>query len=146
MPDEPVVGGIDFRFRGCVKHGNHVVGAARALQHRQAEARAWRLDAAEKRAEQWLVFAEQDQLVSLGPRLIVPGHGSVSDIAKAQRDTGDYLRWLIASLTPLASELQGVGVAVGKFGDAPQFSRLLKHELLHKANVSRAYLQFERGQ
>ena len=57
-----------------------------------------------------------------------------------------YLRWLIASLTPLASELQGVGVAVGKFGDAPQFSRLLKHELLHKANVSCAYLQFESGQ
>jgi glyoxylase-like metal-dependent hydrolase (beta-lactamase superfamily II) len=96
------------------------------------------------RVRSWLaVFAA---VVSLGPRLIVPGHGSVSDIAKAQRDTGDYLRWLIASLTPLANELQGVGVAVEKFGDAPQFARLLDYESLHKANVNRAYLQFESGQ
>jgi glyoxylase-like metal-dependent hydrolase (beta-lactamase superfamily II) len=96
------------------------------------------------RVRSWLeAFAA---LESLGPRHIVPGHGSVSGIAKAQRDTGDYLRWLIASLAPLASELQGVGVAVGKFGDAPQFARLLNYESLHKANVNRAYLQFESGQ
>jgi len=96
------------------------------------------------RVRSWLeAFAA---VMSLAPRLIVPGHGSVSDIAKAQRDTGDYLRWLIASLAPLASELQGVGIAVGNFGDAPQFSRLLNYELLHKANINRAYLQFESGQ
>ena len=84
--------------------------------------------------------------MSLGPRHIGPGQADVSEIAGAQRDTGDYLRWPIANLAPLASELQGVGIAVGNFGDAPQFSHLLNYESLHKANVNRAYLQFESGQ
>lgn len=95
-------------------------------------------------ASTWLVAF--DKLKGLGPRIIVPGHGSVADLARAQADTGDYLAFVVNGVAKYAEDLAGVDQAVAALGNAPQFSRLANFEALHRANVSRTYLRQEAGQ
>ena len=86
------------------------------------------------------------QAVALQPERIVPGHGQVSDIARAQRDTGDYLAFVVGGTKKFADDMAGVDAAVGALGDAQQFRYLLNFDDLHRSNVSRAYLRFEAAQ
>ena len=86
------------------------------------------------------------QAVVLQPKWIVPGHGRVCDIAKAQRDTGDYLAFVVEGTKKFADDMAGVDAAVAALGDAPAFSHLLNFGDLHRGNVNRAYLRFEAGQ
>lgn len=95
-------------------------------------------------AETWLSAFEA--LKALGPDHIVPGHGSVSDLGRAQADTGDYLAFIVNGIKPLAEDMVGVDAAVAQLGDAPQFARLANYEELHRGNVSRAYLRLEAAQ
>lgn len=95
-------------------------------------------------AEAWLQAFEA--LKALQPTVIVPGHGAVADLAKAQADTGDYLTFIVSGVKALAEDMAGVNEAVAKLGDAPQFARLANYEELHRGNVSRAYLRFESAQ
>lgn len=95
-------------------------------------------------AEAWLQAFEA--LKALQPTVIVPGHGAVTDLAKAQADTGDYLTFIVSGVKALAEDMAGVDEAVAKLGDAPQFARLANYEELHRGNVSRAYLRFESAQ
>lgn len=98
----------------------------------------------ESNAGTWLsAFA---QAVALQPKWIVPGHGRVCDIARAQRDTGDYLAFVVEGTKKFAEDMAGVDAAVGTLGDAPAFSHLLNFGELHRGNVNRAYLRFEAGQ
>lgn len=83
---------------------------------------------------------------TLSPVHVVPGHGSVTDLAGAQRDTGDYLAFLAAGVRRFADEMAGVDQAVAALGDAPQFAHLANFAELHRGNVSRAYLRFEAGE
>jgi glyoxylase-like metal-dependent hydrolase (beta-lactamase superfamily II) len=95
-------------------------------------------------AESWLQAFEA--LKALQPAVIVPGHGAVTDLAKAQADTGDYLAFIVSGVKALADDMAGVDEAVAKLGDAPQFARLANYDELHRGNVSRAYLRFESAQ
>lgn len=95
-------------------------------------------------AETWLQAFEA--LKALGPERIVPGHGSVSDLATAQADTGDYLAFIVNGVKPLAADMMGVDEAVARLGEAPAFARLANYEQLHRGNVSRAYLRLEAAQ
>lgn len=95
-------------------------------------------------AETWLVAF--NALMALQPVLIVPGHGSVVNPAKAQADSGDYLAFVVSGVKALADDMAGVDEAVARLGDAPQFARLANFEELHRGNVSRAYLRIEAGQ
>ena len=95
-------------------------------------------------AETWLSAFEA--LKALGPERIVPGHGSVSSLAKAQAETGDYLAFIVNGVKPLAEDMVGVDAAVAQLGDAPRFARLANYEELHRGNVSRAYLRLEAAQ
>lgn len=92
----------------------------------------------------WL--AAFDAIKTLQPAIVVPGHGSVTDLAGAQRDTGDYLAFIAEGVKRLADEMAGVDQAVAALGDAPQFARLANYADLHRGNVSRAYLRLEAGQ
>lgn len=98
----------------------------------------------ESNSEAWL--AAFNQAISLRPKRIVPGHGQVCDSAKAQRDTGDYLAFVVNGSKKLADDMAGVDAAVKALGEAPAFKHLLNFNDLHKGNVSRAYLRFESGQ
>jgi glyoxylase-like metal-dependent hydrolase (beta-lactamase superfamily II) len=95
-------------------------------------------------AETWLHAFEA--LKALQPAVIVPGHGAVTDLARAQADTGDYLAFIVSGVKALAEDMAGVDEAVAQLGDAPHFSRLANYEELHRGNVSRAYLRFESAQ
>lgn len=95
-------------------------------------------------AETWLEAFEA--IKALDPTVIVPGHGSVTDVAKAQADTGDYLAFIVSGVKALAEDMAGVDAAVAQLGDAPQFARLANYDELHRGNVSRAYLRFEAAQ
>lgn len=95
-------------------------------------------------AETWLQAFEG--LKALQPAVIVPGHGAITDLVKAQADTGDYLAFIVSGVKALAEDMAGVDEAVAQLGDAPQFARLANYDELHRGNVSRAYLRFESAQ
>jgi glyoxylase-like metal-dependent hydrolase (beta-lactamase superfamily II) len=98
----------------------------------------------ESNAGTWL--SAFSQAVALQPKWIVPGHGQVCDIARAQRDTGDYLAFVVDGTKKFAEDMAGVDAAVAALGGAPAFSHLLNFGELHRGNVNRAYLRFEAGQ
>ncbi len=80
----------------------------------------------------------------LEPRVLVPGHGPVCDLAKARRDTGDYLDWLFKEVGGAQANWEPIEEVVVRLADAPQFSRLENYAELHRPNINRAYLDFER--
>lgn len=94
-------------------------------------------------AEGWLeAFGK---LAALAPTTIVPGHGSITDLGGAQRDTGDYLAFVVEGARRFAEDMAGAEEALAELGDAPQFERLQNYNELHRANVHQAYLQIEAG-
>ncbi len=95
-------------------------------------------------AETWPSAFEA--LKALAQERIVPGHGPVSGLAKAQADTGDYLAFIVNGAKPLAKGMVGVDGTVAQLGDAPRLTRLANYEELHRGNVSRAYLRLEAAQ
>ncbi|MBK1721478.1 MBL fold metallo-hydrolase [Thiocystis violacea] len=85
------------------------------------------------------------RMEALKPDVLVPGHGSVGDLAKAQRDTGDYLDWLVEQVGTARADWEPLDEVVARLADAPQFSGLENFDSLHRQNINRAYLDFERG-
>lgn len=98
----------------------------------------------ESNSEAWLKAF--DQAIALQSEKIVPGHGRVCDIAKAQRDTGEYLRFVVAGVKKLAEDMSGVDAAVSGLGNDGRFGYLENSAELHKGNISRAYLRMESTQ
>jgi glyoxylase-like metal-dependent hydrolase (beta-lactamase superfamily II) len=81
-------------------------------------------------------------MAALKPAHVVPGHGRPGDLAKARRDTGDYLDWLIRNIEPAVSEMEEIGALVNRLSDAP-FRHLKHYDSWHRKNVNRTYLQLE---
>lgn len=93
------------------------------------------------RTKQWLeTFAVIEQL---SPRVLVPGHGDVTDVATAKADTQAYLLALRAHMKKAVDDGVDVSAAVKSF-DAGPFMRLLNAAELAPGNASRAYLELER--
>lgn len=88
----------------------------------------------------WLAnFALIEQL---SPRIIVPGHGSVTDLATARADTRAYLEALRAHMKKAVDDGTDISAAIRAF-DAQRFMRLLNAAELHPGNASRTYLELE---
>lgn len=91
--------------------------------------------------KRWLdTFSVIEQL---NPRVIVPGHGSVTDLATARADTQAYLQALRAHMAQAVTDMTDLSEAVRSF-DARPFVRLLNAAELMPGNASRAYLEMER--
>jgi glyoxylase-like metal-dependent hydrolase (beta-lactamase superfamily II) len=91
--------------------------------------------------KRWLeTFAVIEQLK---PKIIVPGHGKVTDLATAQRDTKAYLEALRAHMKQAVDDGTDISAAIRSF-DAQPFMRLLNAAELHPGNASRTYLELER--
>jgi len=89
----------------------------------------------------WLdSFAVVEQV---NPRVLVPGHGRVTTLARARADTQAYLLALRAHMKKAVDDGTDVGAAVKGFDAAP-FMRLLNAAELMPGNASRAYLELER--
>ncbi|MES9855172.1 MAG: MBL fold metallo-hydrolase [Sedimenticola sp.] len=82
-------------------------------------------------------------LKALEPLHVVPGHGAACDLAKAQRETGDYLDWLVAEVGTAIEEWQELSETVDNLSDAPRFKHLENYGSWHRININRTYLQLE---
>lgn len=64
-------------------------------------------------------------LEALNPKVVVPGHGRVTDLAQAQRDTGNLLKALRAHMGKAVEAGTDMSVAIKSFDAAPY--KHLKH-------------------
>ena len=89
----------------------------------------------------WL--ASFDVIEQLAPRVLVPGHGRVTDLATARADTRAYLEALRAHMRREVADMADVSQAVARFDGRP-FERLRNAAELMPGNASRVYLELER--
>jgi glyoxylase-like metal-dependent hydrolase (beta-lactamase superfamily II) len=83
------------------------------------------------------------KIESINPKVIVPGHGSVCNLPKAKKQTGDYLKFLVDGAKKYAEDMAGVENAVKGLTSSPQFEKLANFNELHRGNISRTYLRLE---
>lgn len=82
-------------------------------------------------------------LEALAPAHVVPGHGRVCDLAQARRDTGDYYDFLADRVGAAAKEMEPMDEVLKRYADAPAFRHLENFDSLHRANMNRAFTEFE---
>ncbi len=82
-------------------------------------------------------------LEAVTPKYIVPGHGGVCDLAKAKRDSGDYEDFLANVIGKAAQDMEPLDATLNKHADLPQFRHLQNYGDLHRANMNRAFVEFE---
>lgn len=82
-------------------------------------------------------------LASTAPAHIIPGHGRPCDLAKAKRETGDYYDLLAEKVGAAAKEMEPMDEVLKRHADAPAFRHLENFEALHRANMNRAFTEFE---
>lgn len=82
-------------------------------------------------------------LAALKPAYIVPGHGRVCGLAQAQRETGDYYDFLVARVGAAAKEMEPMDATLDRYADLPEFRHLENYGDLHRANMNRAFTEFE---
>lgn len=83
------------------------------------------------------------KVAELQPEHIIPGHGNPSDWATAQKNTGDYLDWLVTNVGKSLEEMEDLGDAVKRLSADETFSFLKMAKELHGRNVHQTYLQLE---
>ena len=81
-------------------------------------------------------------LEALQPRVLVPGHGRVTTLAQAQRDTGALLQALRTHMATAVEQGTDIGVAVQSFDAAP-FQHLRHVEVWLPQLANRTYLEME---
>lgn len=81
-------------------------------------------------------------LEALNPKIVVPGHGKVTHLAQAQKDTGQLLIALRAAMGKAVEAGTDISVAVKSFDAAPY--KHLKHvDVWLPQLVNRTYLEME---
>ena len=84
-----------------------------------------------------------ERLRALSPKHVVPGHGRVTDMAQAQKETGDYYRFLIDNIGSAARNMEPLSETLDKFAAPAQFKHLQNFDELHRANMNRVFVDFE---
>jgi len=82
-------------------------------------------------------------LAALDPKHVVPGHGGVCDLAQAKRESGDYDDFLADVIGKAAQDMEPLSDTLAKYADLPQFRHLQNYDGLHRANMNRAFTEFE---
>jgi glyoxylase-like metal-dependent hydrolase (beta-lactamase superfamily II) len=80
---------------------------------------------------------------ALQPKYIVPGHGRVSDLARARRDTGDYYDFLNKTIGSAAEAMENMEEVLNRYNHLPQFEHLEHFDELHRTNMNRSWLEYE---
>ncbi|WP_242467675.1 MBL fold metallo-hydrolase [Thiocapsa imhoffii] len=84
-----------------------------------------------------------DAMEELQPKVVVPGHGAPGDLAKAKRDTGDYLDWLVREVEGALDNWEPIDETVERLADAPEFEHLEHFDDWNRRNLNQTYLQLE---
>jgi glyoxylase-like metal-dependent hydrolase (beta-lactamase superfamily II) len=84
-----------------------------------------------------------ERLVALSPKHVVPGHGRVTDLSQAMRETGDYYDFLIKNVGAAARNMDSIGETLDKFAKPAQFMHLENFADLHRTNMNRVFTDFE---
>lgn len=84
-----------------------------------------------------------ERLKVLQPQHVVPGHGRVTDLAQASRETGDYYAFLIDKVGAAARNMDPMGETLNQWAKPAQFMHLQNFEELHRANMNRVFVDFE---
>ena len=82
-------------------------------------------------------------MAALKPAHVVPGHGRVCDLARAQRESGDYYAFLAGTVGAAAKNLESMDEVLKRHADMPAFRHLENYDSLHRANMNRAFTEFE---
>ncbi|MGD8577215.1 MAG: MBL fold metallo-hydrolase, partial [Thiohalophilus sp.] len=90
-------------------------------------------------SRQWITAFET--MAELEPRVIVPGHGPATDLARARADTLDYLVYMRKTV----GEFMEASGDITRVGDLDQsdFARLANFDLLAGRNAQQLYQQME---
>ena len=88
----------------------------------------------------WL--ASFEALEALNPKVVVPGHGNVTTLAQAQRDTGNLLKALRTHMGKAVEDGTDIGAAVKSF-DATPFKHLKHVDVWLPQLANRTYLEME---
>jgi glyoxylase-like metal-dependent hydrolase (beta-lactamase superfamily II) len=83
------------------------------------------------------------QLAAINPKYIVPGHGRVTNLAQAQKETGDYYEFLINNIGSAARNMDPIGETLDRHANPAQFMHLQNFAELHRANMNRVFVDFE---
>ncbi|MDP2416264.1 MBL fold metallo-hydrolase [Rhodoferax sp.] len=86
--------------------------------------------------------ASFEALEALNPKVVVPGHGQVTTLAQAQRDTGQLLKALRAHMGQAVEAGTDIGAAVKSFDAAP-FKHLKHVDVWLPQLANRTYLEME---
>ena len=86
--------------------------------------------------------ASFEALEALNPKVVVPGHGNVTTLAQAQRDTGNLLKALRAHMGQAVEAGTDIGAAVKSF-DATPFKHLKHVDVWLPQLANRTYLEME---
>jgi len=84
-----------------------------------------------------------EALTQLAPTQLVPGHGRVTNLAQAKAETGDYYQFLIENIGTAAQDMLPMTETVDQFEAPAAFMHLQNFSDLHRANMSRVFLDFE---
>lgn len=88
-------------------------------------------------------LAAFERLEALDPEFVVPGHGRVSDMARARRDTGAYYAFLVNTIGQAARDFEPMSAVLDEYGDMEAFRHLEHYEDWHRTNMNRTFVQFE---
>lgn len=84
-----------------------------------------------------------ERMSALSPQHVVPGHGRVTNLARAQQETGDYYQFLINNIGAAARNMDPMVETLDKFSTAPAFKNLQNFDDLHRGNMNRVFVDFE---
>lgn len=87
-------------------------------------------------------------MAALAPTVVVPGHGDPGDLAKARRDTGDYLDWLVEQVSAALADWEPIDESMARLANDDEvvdqpFATLLQFDAWHRRNLHETYLQLE---
>lgn len=92
-----------------------------------------------KNVKSWIGVFED--MASFQPDVIIPGHGHVTDLETATRDTHDYLRFLYAEISRMLEDGVDLGDAVNL--DQSRFDYLEVFDQISRKNAQNLYQQLE---
>ena len=83
------------------------------------------------------------RLEAIDPEHVVPGHGRVSDMERARRDSGDYYDFLVNTIGEAARNFEAMSDVMNAHEDMEQFKHLEHYDSWHGTNMNRTFILFE---